>query len=35
MKVTAYFRDVVREKRPDIAEAWILRVMAEPAEERR
>ncbi|MFM9101010.1 MAG: hypothetical protein ACKOPS_06585 [Cyanobium sp.] len=35
MKSTAYFRDVVRQKHPGIAEAWILRVMAEPLEERR
>ncbi|MFN7899195.1 MAG: hypothetical protein ACK5N0_05940 [Synechococcaceae cyanobacterium] len=35
MKTTAYFRHVVREKHPGIKEAWILRVMAEPLEERR
>jgi hypothetical protein len=35
MKTTAYFRDVVCQKRPDIVEAWILRVMAEPMEQRR
>jgi len=35
MKVTAYFRDVVRAKHPGIEEAWILRVMAKPLEERR
>jgi hypothetical protein len=34
MKTTAYFRDVVRQKHPGIEEAWILRVMAEPLEER-
>jgi hypothetical protein len=33
MKVTAYFRDVVRAKHPGIEEAWILRVMAKPLEE--
>jgi hypothetical protein len=35
VKTTAYFRDVVRQKHPGIEEAWILRVMAEPVEERR
>jgi hypothetical protein len=35
MKTTTYFRDVVREKRPGIQEDWILRVMAEPLEERK
>ena len=35
MKVTAYFDDVVPAKRPGIEEAWILRVMAKPLEERR
>jgi len=35
VKTTAYFRDVVRQKHPGIEEAWILRVMAEPLEERR
>jgi hypothetical protein len=35
IKVTAYFRDVVRAKHPGIEEAWILRVMAKPLEERR
>jgi hypothetical protein len=30
-----YFRDVVRAKHPGIEEAWILRVMAKPLEERR
>ncbi len=35
MKVTAYFRDVVRAKHPGIEEAWILWVMAKPLEERR
>jgi len=35
MKVTAYFRNVVREKHPGIEEAWILRVMAAPLEEHR
>ena len=34
MKVTAYFRDVVRRKHPGIEEAWILRVLVEPLEER-
>jgi len=34
MKTTAYFRDVVRQKHPGIESAWILRVMAEPLEER-
>ena len=33
MKVTAFFRDVVRQKHPGIKEAWILRVMADPLEE--
>jgi len=28
-------RDVVRQKHPGIEEAWILRVMADPLEERR
>ena len=35
VKTTAYFRDVVRAKHPGIEEAWILRVMAQPLEERR
>ena len=35
MKTTAYFRDVVRQKHPGIEVAWILRVVAEPVEERR
>lgn len=35
MKTTAYYRDVVWQKHPGIEEAWILRVMAEPLEERR
>ena len=35
MKTTAYFRDVVRQKQPGIEEAWILRVIAKPVEERR
>jgi hypothetical protein len=35
LKTTAYFRDVVRDKHPGIEEAWILRVMAEPLEQRR
>jgi hypothetical protein len=35
VKTTAYFRDVVRQKHPGIEEAWILRVMAKPVEERR
>lgn len=35
MKATAYFREVVRQKRPGIEEAWIQRVIAEPLEERR
>jgi hypothetical protein len=30
MKTTAYFRDVVRQKHPGIAEAWIMRVLADP-----
>lgn len=34
MKTTAYFRDVVSQKHPGIGEAWILRVLAEPLEER-
>lgn len=34
MKTTAYFRDVVRQKHPGIAEAWIMRVLADPLEER-
>jgi hypothetical protein len=34
MKVTAYFRDVVRLKHPGIEEAWIQRVIADPLEER-
>jgi len=32
MKVTASFRDVVCQKHPGIKEAWILRVMADPAD---
>ncbi|MEY3749626.1 MAG: hypothetical protein RLZZ186_45 [Cyanobacteriota bacterium] len=35
MQVTAYFRDVVREKHPGIETAWILRVMEAPLEQRR
>ena len=35
MKTTAYFRDVVRQKHPGIEEALMLRVLAEPLEERR
>jgi hypothetical protein len=35
MKTTAYFRDVVRQKHPGIEAAWMLRVVAEPLEERR
>jgi hypothetical protein len=35
VKTTAYFRDVVRQKHPGIEEDWILRVMAQPLEERR
>ena len=35
MKTTAYFRDVVSQKHPGIEEAWILRVLDEPIEERR
>ncbi len=35
MKTTAYFRDVVCQKHPGIEEVWILRVMAEPLEQRR
>ena len=34
MKVTAYFRDVVRLKHPGIEEAWIQRVISAPLEER-
>ena len=34
MKMTTYFRDVVHRKHPGIEAAWILRVMAEPLEER-
>ena len=34
MKTTAYFRDVVHQKHPGIEEAWILRVLAQPLEER-
>ena len=34
MKVTAYFRDVVRLKHPRIEEAWIQRVIFAPLEER-
>ena len=34
MKTTAYFRDVVRGKHPGIEDAWILRVIAEPLQER-
>ena len=34
MKATDYFRDVVRRKHPGIEEAWILRVLDEPLEER-
>jgi hypothetical protein len=34
MKMTTYFRDVVRRKHPGIEAARILRVMAEPLEER-
>jgi hypothetical protein len=34
MKMTTYFRDVVRRKHPGIEAAWILRVMAEPLEKR-
>ena len=34
MKMTSYFRDVVRRKHPGIEAAWILLVMAEPLEER-
>jgi hypothetical protein len=34
MKVTAYCRDVVRRKHPGSEEAWILRVLDEPLEER-
>jgi hypothetical protein len=35
MKTTAYFRDVVSQKHPGIEEAWIMRVLKEPLEERR
>ena len=34
MKTTAYFRNVVRGKHPGIEDAWILRVIAEPLQER-
>ena len=34
MKVTAYFRDVVRKKHPEIEIAWILRVMEAPVKQR-
>jgi hypothetical protein len=34
LKTTAYFRDVVCQKHPGIEEAWILRVLAQPLEER-
>ncbi len=34
MKVTAYCRDVVRRKHPGSEEAWILRVLDAPLEER-
>ena len=34
MKMTSYFRDVVRRKQPEIETSWILLVMAEPLEER-
>jgi hypothetical protein len=34
-ETTGYFRDVVRQKHPGIEAAWILRVVAEPLEERR
>ena len=34
MEMTTYFRDVVHRKHPGIEAAWILRVMAEPLEER-
>jgi hypothetical protein len=34
MKITSYFRDVVNRKHPGIEAALILRVMAEPLEER-
>jgi len=35
LKTTAYFLDVVCQKHPGIEEAWILRVLAQPLEERR
>ncbi|MFZ9318024.1 MAG: hypothetical protein ACO28M_00315 [Vulcanococcus sp.] len=35
MKVTAYFRHVVREKHPGIKTAWIQRVMKAPLQQRR
>ncbi|NDF62911.1 MAG: hypothetical protein EB136_08365 [Synechococcaceae bacterium WBB_3_034] len=34
MKVTAYFQEVVRRKRPTIKTAWIARVLETPLEER-
>ena len=34
MKVTTYFREVVREKHPGIEIAWILRVLEAPLEQR-
>jgi hypothetical protein len=34
MKTTAYFREVVCEKHPGIAQEWILQVTAEPLERR-
>ena len=34
MKITSYFRDVVNRKHPGIEAALILRMMAEPLEER-
>ncbi len=34
MKVTAYFQEVVRRKRPNIKTAWIARVLETPLEER-
>lgn len=34
MKTTAYFREVVCQKHPGIAQEWILRAMADPLERR-
>ncbi|MFO7630365.1 MAG: hypothetical protein R6W06_12790 [Prochlorococcaceae cyanobacterium] len=34
MEMTAYFRNVVRNKRPEIQERWIVSVLGQPIEER-